>query len=111
MPTRFVAASVDYAWWRGGFMRRAPFVIALGFAGILALVVAPATAQDRRDGGSRSGGVAQTSGGGASREVYAAPRYYGGARYYGGRYYYGSWYAPVRFFSPYYTFRSRFSVG
>ena len=68
-------------------MRRAPFVIALGFAGILAFAVAPASAQHR------SGGV--------SRGVYAAPRYYGGVRYY----------APVRFLSPYYAFRPRFSLG
>ena len=103
-------------------MRRAPLVIALGFAGILAFAVAPASAQDRRGGDSRSGGVAQAApaprvdvsvrGGGVSRDVDASPRYYVGARYYGGRYYFGSWYyAPVRFFSPYYTFRSRFSVG
>jgi len=97
-------------------MRRAPLVIALGFAGILAFAVAPTSAQDRRGGDSRSGGVAQTApaprgdvsvrGGGVSRDVYASPRYYGG------RYYFGSWYyGPVRFLSPYYTFRSRFSVG
>jgi hypothetical protein len=86
-------------------MRRAPFVIALGFAGILTFAVAPASAQHRSGGGSRSGG-------GVSRGVYATPRSYGGARYYGGRYYYGSrYYAPVRFFSPYYAFRPRFSVG
>jgi hypothetical protein len=81
-------------------MRQTPFVIALGFAGILsfAFAVAPASAQNR-------------SGGGGARAA-AAPRYYGGARYYGGRYYYGSWYyAPVRFFSPYYAFRPRVSVG
>jgi hypothetical protein len=79
-------------------MRLAPFVIALGFAGILAFAVAPASAQHR--------------GGGVSRGASAAPRYYGAARYYGGRYYYGSWYyAPVRFFRPYYAFRPRFSLG
>jgi hypothetical protein len=84
-------------------MRRALFVIALGFAGILAFAVAPASAQPRS---------ASVRGGGVSRGVYAAPRYYGGARYYGGRYYYGSWYyAPVRFLSPYYAFRPQFSLG
>jgi hypothetical protein len=79
-------------------MRRAPFVLALGIAGILAFAVAPASAQHR------SGGV--------SRGVYAAPRSYGGVRYYGGRYYYGPrYFAPVRFVSPYYAFRPRFSLG
>ena len=79
-------------------MRRALFVVTLGFTGMLAFAVAPASAQNR-------------SGGGSARAA-AAPRYYGGARYYGGRTYYGSWYyAPVRFLSPYYTFRPRFSPG
>jgi PEGA domain-containing protein len=78
-------------------MRRARFIIAFGFASILALAVAPASAQDRSGGDSRSGGVAQSGGGGA--RVAAAPR--AGVRYY----------APVRFFAPYYTFRPRVSVG
>ena len=83
-------------------MRWTPFVIALSFAGILAFAVAPASAQNRsggdaRSGDSRGGGVAQSGGGGA--RAAAVPR--GGVRYD----------APVRFFSAYYTFRPRFSVG
>src|SRR5215470_11414673 len=68
-------------------MRRAPFAIALGLVSILAFAVAPASAQHRSESGSRSGG--------------AAPRNDAGARYSG----------PVRFVTPYYTFRPRFSVG
>ena len=80
-------------------MRRAPFVISFGVASILtfAFAAAPAAAQHRSGGGSRSAGVAPAA---------AAPRYYGGRYYYGSRYY-----APVRFFSPYYAFRPRFSIG
>jgi len=80
-------------------MVRTPFVVSLGLASILTFAVAPASAQHRSDGDSRSGVVAPSSGG-VSRGVSAAPRYTG-PRYY----------APVRFFSPYYAFRPRFSVG
>jgi hypothetical protein len=83
-------------------MRLAKFVFALGFSGILAFAVAPASAQPR------SAGVANDDGGGARAS--AAPR--GVRYYYDGRYYYGPWYyAPVRFFSAYYTFRPHFSLG
>jgi hypothetical protein len=85
-------------------MTRAPFIIALGFAGILTFAVAPASAQNRSGGDSSSGGDSRSGavsqrGGGGAREA-AAPR--GGVRY-----------DPpvVRFFSAYYTFRPRFSVG
>jgi hypothetical protein len=87
-------------------MRRTPFVIAIGFAGILAVAVATASAQDRSggdaapgSGGARAAAAPQGNvsvrGGGVSHGVYAGPRYY----------------APVRFLSPYYVFRSHFSVG
>jgi len=63
-------------------MKSAPCVVALGFAGILAFAVAPASAQNRTGSVSR------------------------------GRYYYGPrYYAPVRFIGPYYAFRPRVSLG
>jgi hypothetical protein len=68
-----------------------PFIIAFGLASMLAFSIAPASAQDRSSGASQSGG--------SGARATAAPR--GAARYD----------APVRFVSPYYTFRARFSVG
>jgi hypothetical protein len=88
---------------REGIMRRAPFVITLGVAGILVFAVAPASAQHRSGGGENSGA------GGAPAA--ATQRSDSGARS-SGRYTYGPrYYAPVRFFSPYYAFRPRFSLG
>lgn len=81
-------------------MNRSAFV-ALGFAGALALVAAPASAQHHRNGGGNDRG-------GEHRD-HAAPR----AESRQGRDFRSSQrtYAPRRFFRPYYAFRPRLNIG
>src|SRR5215831_5149948 len=65
-----VAASLIYTELEG-FMRRAPVLIALGMASVLAFTVAPASAQHRGGGG---GGGRAAGGGGHMGGGMAAPR-------------------------------------